>query len=257
MLDNVTINPLKNNHKLSGIIIALFRLSELILEIMAMTRTLRATLFGVTATLALTTAAFAGPIDPTLSIGYSINGGTTQTLTSGQGIVTTGPINTSYDRGTITGQTDFGQSVNFDLSIAGGARFTTPITVYLTESDLTGADIQSIEGNLTNNTIAKPAATSIEYALYGSSTDQLYGGTFLASVTLGGTNSGYVRDGAFDTGSGLYSITQAITITPSATGITNVSFDGTVNVPEPGSLAVLGTGLLALGLMLRKRQKRG
>lgn len=222
-----------------------------------MKRILLASIFGAVATLALATAAHAGPIDPMLSIGYSVNGSAAQTLTSGQGLIFVSSAMNANGRGTITGQTDFGQDVNFDLSVAGGAKFATPVTIYLTESGLTGAAIQSIEGNLTNNTIAKPAAASLEYALYGSSTDQIYGGILLGRITVSGTGSGYLRDGAFNTGSGLYSLTQAITITPSATGVTNISLDGTVNVPEPGSLAVLGTGLLALGLMLRRRQKRG
>jgi hypothetical protein len=36
----------------------------------------------------------------------------------------------------------------------------------------------------------------------------------------------------------------------------DASSGGSVPVPEPGSLLLLGTGLLALGLVIRKRQKR-
>jgi hypothetical protein len=210
---------------------------------------------GLASAIAVASTAFAGP---TLTLGYAVDGGTVTTLGSGQGNISfSAPAGDQLVQATVTGQTEFGQFVNFDLGINGGSSVTSPITVYLTESDLTGQQIESISAELTNNLTSSPAASALEYTLYGSTANDLFTGTVLASSTVSNVGVVNLYDGSFDSGTGLYSITQAITISPNAAGgYTNVSLDGAVNVPEPGSLALLGTGLIALGMLVRKRQKR-
>lgn len=79
------------------------------------------------------------------------------------------------------------------------------------------------------------------------------GSTPLTSLlTVGGRSYNGAMGGSGLLSSGPYSITLAVTIDSHGAADT-VSFDDEFDLPEPATLSLLGSGLLGLGMALRKK----
>ena len=125
------------------------------------------------------------------------------------------------------------------------------ITVYVTESGLSSPvgviDLASaFTSNVFNNDV-----TSVAESTYVSTSNALYGGALLASNTFTGIGTQTSTD-ASPVLADPFSETMEYVITTYGTADVNDTIDLTA-VPEPASIALLGSGLLALGLLLRRR----
>lgn len=204
-------------------------------------------------------AAFATPL---ISIGLQeagVNGGDITTVASGSGSVAYGTDpNASSTYGTfkineiqVLGSPGLTQpnldSGAIDLSGAKGGT----LTIYITEADLKRpVGVNELMSAFTSN-VFNGDVTSVAESTYISTSNVTYGGTLLASNTFTGIGTSSFDD-LTPSLSDPYSETMEYVITTTGKADVNDTID-IASVPEPASVALLGSGLLALGLLLRRR----
>ena len=141
---------------------------------------------------------------------------------------------------------DYIDLATFDLSSnAGGTLVITLTGTKFTTPRGASSWLTQFTGNIANGT----ADVSLKSYLDNSNTLNnpgcAVGCTLLSSVNLGGSATAFaVTDGSF-------ALTEVVTI--KTTGSARLSLDASVsNVPEPMSLALLGTSLAGVGLFRRR-----